>query len=169
MYRLVLMVLISLFAIACNSEVSGNWTAEQLRAFELFRSANPDDRLAGLTTVATAFPVAFDTYNLQAQESEGLKMPRAELLELLGKPAAQFSLAEHPEYLGANGRSTNFELRDLQILIYDIDCLKPTSSGVRKLCSTMDVIMLKDTVLRVIVTTDSRSEASKWLRPNTAR
>lgn len=123
------------------------WSDEQLQAFQRFK-ADAAGRAAVVETIARAFPATFnyDTRLISQQR----------LVELLGRPSVSFSLVERPEYLGDERPGQDFDPRELHILLYDIDCLATSGTDV---CSHLEVVALKQNVLRVRLLHGRREES----------
>lgn len=140
------------------------WSAEQLQAFEQFKS-NVARRAAVAETVARSFPAAFNgplaiegmtdgAIDPEPDNAGSISQPR--LVELLGRPSVSFSLVERPEYLGTEGPPLDFDPRELHILLYDIDCL---AAGESDVCSHLEAIALKQRILRVRLLQARRQES----------
>lgn len=136
------------------------WSAEQLQAFQQFK-LDPVRRAAVADAVARSFPASF-THDEQRAAGAAAPVPQEGLVELLGRPTVSFSLVERPEYLGAGRPRLDFDPRELHILLYDIDCL--AESGAVE-CAHLEVIALRQRVLRVRVVRGRREEASTLLLP----
>lgn len=131
------------------------WTAEQRQAFQQFKN-NSTQRAAVADTVARSFPAAFNYDELRARPASATSISQERLVELLGRPSISFSWVDRPEYLGANGRQLDFDPRELQVLLYDIDCL---AENVAADCAHLEAITLRQNVLRVRVLRSRREDA----------
>lgn len=165
MARWIFVMLITALLSACDgrdaSDASKNsgetWNAEQLQAFQKFKS-DATQRAAVAETVARSFPAAFNRNELQVdvESDEAGSISQRRLVELLGRPSVSFSLVEHPEYLGAKAPQLDFDPRELHVLLYDVDCLTTKSPEV---CSHLEAIALKQSVLRVRLLQTRRDES----------
>lgn len=141
------------------------WTVEQLQEFQQFKS-NASNRAAVADSIARAFPAAFNYDELRVNPSEAAAISQERLVELLGQPSVSFSLIDRPEYLGANARRLDFDPRELEILLYDIDCLAENAAAD---CAHLEAITLRRNVLRLRVlrgrTEDARVLMSQPTEP----
>lgn len=124
-----------------------HWSAEQLQAFQRFKS-DAAGRAAVVETIARSLPATFN------HDAGSISQQR--LVELLGRPSVSFSLVERPEYLGDDSPRQDFDPRELHILLYDIDCLATSGSDV---CSHLEAVALKQSVLRVRLLHGRREES----------
>lgn len=124
------------------------WSAEQLQAFQQFKS-DATVRPKVVESIARAFPATFNHAAAGA-------MSQQRWVELLGRPSVSFSLVERPEYLAGEGPQQDFDPRELHILLYDVDCL---TTGAGDVCSYLEVIALKQRVLRVRLLHGRRDES----------
>lgn len=140
------------------------WTAEQLQAFRQFRSSyrqeSGSSRAAVAESVARAFPAAFNYDELRVIPSGVATISQERLVELLGRPSVSFSLVDRPEYLGANTRRLDFDPRELDVLLYDVDCLAEHAAAD---CAHLEAISLRQNVLRVRVLRGRTEEARALL------
>ena len=125
-----------------------HWSAEQLQAFQRFKS-DPAARTTVVESIARSFPASFSHADAGA-------ISQQRLVELLGRPSVSFSLVERPEYLAGEGPQQDFDPRELHILLYDVDCLTTGDSDV---CSHLEAIALKQSVLRVRLLHGRREES----------
>lgn len=134
-----------------------DWTPRQRQAFEQFRSGKAADRFRAAPVVTDAFPIAFDYTRLRVIRVERPLASRQELLKLLGPPTTQFTLADDPDFLGTRGRQLEFDPAEALIYQYDVDCFTDGSSAVEeRMCLVLDVVSLRDTVLRLTLNLDYR-------------
>jgi hypothetical protein len=131
------------------------WTAEQLQAFRQFKSS-ASGRAAVADSVARAFPAAFNYDDLRVNASEVAAISQERLVELLGRPSVSFSLVDRPEYLGAGVRRLDFDSRELEVLLYDVDCLAETAAAD---CAHLEAISLRRNMLRLRVIRGRTDEA----------
>lgn len=141
------------------------WTAGQLQAFAEFKS-NASSRAAVADSIAGAFPAAFNYDELRVNTSELATISQERLVDLLGRPSVSFSLVDRPAYLGANTRRLDFDPRELDVLLYDVDCLAEHAAAD---CMYLEAISLRQNVLRVRVlrgrTEESRALLSQPVEP----
>lgn len=155
MARWFFVILITALLVACGKthetesaqKPEPAWTAAQLQVFQQFKS-NASSRVAFAGSVARAFPAAFNYDELRVNASEVAAISQERLVELLGQPSVSFSLVDRPEYLGASVRRLDFDPRELEVLLYDIDCLAATAATD---CAYLEAISLRRNVLRVRV------------------
>ncbi|WP_129647736.1 hypothetical protein [Peristeroidobacter agariperforans] len=139
------------------------WTAQQLQAFAEFKT-NASGRAAVVDDIARTFPAAFNYEELRVNASEVATIPQERLVELLGRPSVSFSLVDRPEYLGASTRQLDFDPRELEILLYDVDCLAERAAAE---CTHLEAISLRQNVLRMRVLRGRTEEARALLSPPT--
>ncbi|MBM0107776.1 hypothetical protein JM946_23830 [Steroidobacter sp. S1-65] len=124
-----------------------DWSAEQLQAFEQFKS-DATARPRVVESIARSFPATFNHADRAISQQRWV--------ELLGRPSVSFSSVERPEYLAGEGPPQDFDPRELHILLYDVDCLM---TGDGDVCSHLEVIALKQRVLRVRLLHGRREES----------
>lgn len=161
-----LVLVAAMASISCGAQGPDAWSREQIEAFESFRDGSSEARVKHAPRVAAAFPVAFSFDRLAVLEDREQLISESELFALIGQPTRRFALDQQPDYLGIGRRKSLVDPKDLHVFVYDIDCLREEQEGGAgpvDVCSTLEALSWRGSIVRVVVSSSPRQENIEWL------